>query len=266
MFFNNQHTRTPFVQLDTKKCKACWKCIEICPNQIINKVDLPWHKHAKIVKQDNCMGCLYCIDICQYGAYSINEGTNQKAEKKRELILNNFLINNLLLFCGLLMIFSGMTLQIGFHMDGPERQQIVAKEMQTQSISYELRVIDTSKIVCGFNYSAWSAIHKFVVVFFSLLMIYHTYVHWKWYKGVITKHLIGKNKQITILSALFLLVAVTGFIPWFIDLSGSTSIIRMFFIEIHDKLTLILIIFLILHVVRKAKWFASKYKKLKGFG
>ena len=71
MFFNRKHTRTPFVQLDTQKCKACWKCIENCPNQVINKIDLPWHKHALIVKPDACIGCLNCVNICQYGAYSL---------------------------------------------------------------------------------------------------------------------------------------------------------------------------------------------------
>jgi len=117
--------------------------------------------------------------------------------------------------------------------------------------------------VNNFNaFALWSTIHKFVIVFFFLLMIYHTYVHWKWYKGIITKHLIGKNRQVIILSVLFLLVAVTGLIPWFIDLSGSTSILRMLFIEIHDKITFILIVFFILHFVKRAKWYATAYKKL----
>jgi NAD-dependent dihydropyrimidine dehydrogenase PreA subunit len=267
MFFNSEHTRTSFIQLDTKKCKACWKCIEICPNQVIGKVDIPWHKHAKIVKHDDCTGCLNCIDICQYGAYSINDGTTQKTEKKRKHILNNFLINNLLFVFGLMMIFSGLTLQIGFHMGGPNRHQNGAHNVQFQSMQYEkLRATDANKTVFNFNYSAWSAIHKFVIVFFSLLMIYHTYVHWKWYKGVIAKHLIGKNRQLIILSVIFLLVAVTGLIPWFIDLLGGKGLIRMFFIEIHDKIALILIVFLVLHIVKRIKWFATIYAKLKGFG
>jgi len=42
-----------------------------CPNQVINKIDLPWHKHALIVKPDACIGCLNCVNICQYGAYSL---------------------------------------------------------------------------------------------------------------------------------------------------------------------------------------------------
>jgi len=163
-----------------------------------------------------------------------------------------------------MIIFSGLTLQIGYHMGGPGEQHINSRQIQSQSMQYEqLREIDTSKIVCGLNYSDWSNTHKFVIVFFSLLMVYHTYVHRKWYKGVITKHLIGKNKQVIILSVLFLLVAVTGLIPWFIDLLGGNSIFRMLFIEIHDKLTLILIVFFALHIIKRANWFAAAYAKLK---
>ncbi len=182
----------------------------------------------------------------------------------RKRTLNDFLINNLLFVSGLVMIFSGLTLQLGFHMGGPDGHQHGAHGVQSRSMQYEqLREINTSKIVCGFNYRAWSDIHKVVIVLFLILMIYHTYVHWKWYKVIFTKNLIGKNRQVIILSVLFLLVAATGFVPWFIDLSGSTSILRMFFIEIHDKITLILIVFLILHFVKRAKWFANAYTKLK---
>lgn len=248
MIFTRERTRTSFVQLDTRKCEACWKCIENCSNGVISKVDLPWHRHALIVEPDACTGCLDCMNICQYHAYSIADRTKQASEKTIKRTFNSFLINNLLLVSGLLMGFSGLVLQLGFHMGGPDEQ---------------VRQIDTSKIVCGLNYPAWSVIHKFVIVFFSLLMIYHTFIHWKWYKVVITKNLIGKNRQVFILSVLFLLVAVTGLVPWFIDLSGSTSNLRMLFIEIHDKLTLILIAFLILHIAKRAKWFTATYEKLK---
>jgi 2-oxoglutarate ferredoxin oxidoreductase subunit delta len=81
MFFNRNHTRTPFVQLDTQKCEACWRCIESCATQIISKVDLPWHKHALIVKPTECTGCLNCVNICKHGAYSIYNREKQETEK-----------------------------------------------------------------------------------------------------------------------------------------------------------------------------------------
>jgi len=59
------------------------------------------------------------------------------------------------------------------------------------------------------------------------------------------------------------MVIVTGFVPWFIDLIGGNSIICISFIEIYDKLIFILIVFLILHIIKRAKWFATGYVKLK---
>jgi NAD-dependent dihydropyrimidine dehydrogenase PreA subunit len=263
VFFKREHTRTQFVKLDTQKCKACWECINNCSNQVINKIDLPWHKHALIVEPSACTGCLNCVSICQYGAYSIYDRANQKAEKPGMRTFNNFLINNLLLISGFVMIFSGLVLQLGFHMSGSDKHQIGVPVVKSQSIGYEqIRGIDRNAIVYGLSYSDWSTTHKFTIVFFSLLMACHIYIHWKWYNVVITKHLVGKNRQVIILSVLFLLVAATGFIPWFIDLSEGNSIIRRLFIEIHDKLTLIFIVFLILHFVKRARWFGNAYAKL----
>jgi len=184
--------------------------------------------------------------------------------KRRRKTFDNFLVNILLLISGLVMVFSGLSLQLGYHRSGPGGQQIVVHGVQHESMRYEqIRGIDTSKIVHGFNYSSWSTIHKFAIVFFSLFMIYHIHAHWRWYKGVVTKHLIGKNIQVIILSALFLLVAVTGFIPWIIYLSGNSIILRIFFIEIHDKLALVLIVFLMLHVGNRLKWFFRVHQKLR---
>jgi 2-oxoglutarate ferredoxin oxidoreductase subunit delta len=68
--FNNRHTQTPFVQLNTRKCKACWKCIDSCNKKVIRKVNFPGHKHARISNADKCAGCLKCLKVCEYGAYT----------------------------------------------------------------------------------------------------------------------------------------------------------------------------------------------------
>jgi NAD-dependent dihydropyrimidine dehydrogenase PreA subunit len=260
-FLDCGHTRTPFIQLDTRKCKACWKCLEECPSRVINKVGLLWHKHALIVEPDKCTGCLKCISICEYDVFSEIDKASQGSERRRKRTFNNFLINNLLLISGLLMILSGLVLQMGFHFGAPDVHQAGVHEVQAQSVHYEqIRGIDTSKIVCGLTYPGWSAIHKFAIVCLSSLMMYHIYAHWKWYKGVIAKRLIRKSIQVIILSVLFLLVAITGYIPWFVDLSGSTSILRMLFIEIHDKIALVLIIFLIVHIIQRSKWMVKVHQ------
>lgn len=257
-------TKTLFIQLETRKCIACWECIENCQKQVIGKVNLPWHKHALIVHPDDCSGCCKCAKVCESGAISaINKiKVDQQIKKKTALI--NFLINNLLLVSGFAMVISGLMMQLGFHMGGPNGHHNGVHEINSPEIPYEqLREIDPSKIVFGFRYSDWSIAHKYAIVFFSLLMIYHIYTHWKWYKGIVKKRLIGKHIQVTALTLLAVLVAVTGLIPWIIDLSGANSILRLGLIEIHDKLALILVVFLILHLFQRRKWFTNTYAKLR---
>jgi 2-oxoglutarate ferredoxin oxidoreductase subunit delta len=249
--FRRDNTRTSHVQLDTEKCKACWKCLEDCPNQVIGKVDLLWHNHALIINPDNCTGCLKCMKACPQNAFSRSDNSKLEPEKQKKKSLNKFTINLALLFSAVVMVLSGLILQLGFHM-GEHRGS--DRGVPSRLILYKQSGgIDTSKIVFGLNYHDWSVTHKFAIVFVLLLMIYHTYTHWKWVKAVINKHLIRKNTQVITLSVFFLMTAITGLVPWFVDLSGSTNVLRLIFIEIHDKLALILIVYLFLHIYGRRK-------------
>jgi 2-oxoglutarate ferredoxin oxidoreductase subunit delta len=56
--------------------------MEECPKNVIGRINLPWHKHARIVNGSNCTGCMNCVKICQYGAfYLIPDGAKQEAVK-----------------------------------------------------------------------------------------------------------------------------------------------------------------------------------------
>jgi magnesium-transporting ATPase (P-type) len=203
------------------------------------------------------------MKICEHGAYSKIDKRKQEAQRQKKKTFQNFLINNLLLISGVVMALSGLSQQLGFHMGEHVEQEVRGQEELLQTIQYEqIRNIDTNKIVWGFNYSDWSTIHKYAIVFFSLFMIYHIYVHWRLYTGVLSKHLLNKNIQVITLSVLFIFVAVTGLVPWVIDLSGGKSILRLLFIEIHDKIALVFIIYLILHLIKRNKWFVSSYARL----
>jgi 2-oxoglutarate ferredoxin oxidoreductase subunit delta len=62
--------RTEYICCDSGKCKACWECLEACPNDVFGKINILIHKHVKIVNRDNCTGCLKCIKACGHRAIS----------------------------------------------------------------------------------------------------------------------------------------------------------------------------------------------------
>ncbi len=66
-----RHTRTRYISLDTKSCKACWTCLGACPQKVFGKVNLPFHKHAHIDRAENCKGCLRCVTACPTNALRI---------------------------------------------------------------------------------------------------------------------------------------------------------------------------------------------------
>lgn len=78
-FFKRELTNKAFVMLDTKKCEACWKCIDVCPNNVIGRINLPWHKHIRFANGSKCIGCMKCVKICMTGAIS-------KLNKEKEIV------------------------------------------------------------------------------------------------------------------------------------------------------------------------------------
>jgi hypothetical protein len=154
------------------------------------------------------------------------------------------LIVNFGLFCsGFISAFSGLAIQFNYHIGHHE-------------------AIDTNNKVLGFDYSGWTDVHKISIVFLTIFAITHIARHWKWYSSVVRKKLFSKNSQVLTLTMIFILVALTGYIPWLINMSGGNEITRKVFMEIHDKLTLILIIFLVLHIIKRFKWFMGNIRRL----
>lgn len=167
---------------------------------------------------------------------------------KRKNITLSFLINlALLIFC-ITMAFSGLMIQIGYHMGRHEN-------------------IDATRLVLGLTYFNWSAIHKISGVAASISAVLHIILHGKWYKTVLRKKsLIIKNQQVLVLSIVFILAAGTGYLAWFITSSSGSYSSGKFYIEMHDKIALILLAYLILHAAERLKWFltalASKVKEI----
>jgi NAD-dependent dihydropyrimidine dehydrogenase PreA subunit len=61
----NNRRETQYISLESRKCEACWKCIESCKNDVLGKIDIFFHKHSKIINADNCKGCRKCVKACE---------------------------------------------------------------------------------------------------------------------------------------------------------------------------------------------------------
>ncbi|MGA2503536.1 MAG: 4Fe-4S dicluster domain-containing protein [Anaerolineales bacterium] len=57
-----------FITMDTRRCEACWDCVEACPKQVLGKIDVIWHRHAIIRNAEACNGCKKCVRACESGA------------------------------------------------------------------------------------------------------------------------------------------------------------------------------------------------------
>ena len=230
--FNSDRVCTTYIRLNTSICKSCWRCINICPNNIIGKIDFLGHSHAIIKNADKCTGCLKCLNGCKINAITKKTEFGKGNQQLTKKATTNFLVHFGSLIVGLLMIASGLILQINYH----------------------LRHHLDSERFLSFDYHLWSDFHKISIVLFSVLISAHVLSHFKWYKVVLTKKLISKNTQVLYLTIIFLITGITGYIAWIIDLSDGLYSLRKLFIEIHDKIALILTIYIFLHIIKRINW------------
>ena len=75
------HIETRYIHLDTSQCKACWACVTACPRHILGKVDLRFHKHARVDQAEKCKGCLKCVKACINGAIHARETIHDNASR-----------------------------------------------------------------------------------------------------------------------------------------------------------------------------------------
>ncbi len=146
------------------------------------------------------------------------------------------IINVGLLFWGSVMSFSGLLMQICYHIGNHGG-------------------VESNGDVLGISYSGWSLVHKTSIVVFSVFMIYHVALHRKWYKVICKKRLFDKNKPVFILTVIFILAVISGYIPWLMALTGINTSLHKVFIEIHDKMALFLFVFMLLHILKRRKRF-----------
>jgi len=66
----HRRTSTPFLDLDRSLCQACWCCVAVCPEDVLGKLEFPFHKHAVVDAGERCTGCGSCLKACKSGALS----------------------------------------------------------------------------------------------------------------------------------------------------------------------------------------------------
>ncbi len=64
--------QTAYISINAHNCVACWHCYNACPKQVFGKVDVLGHRHIRIKKAADCIGCMKCVQVCQHSA--IQEG------------------------------------------------------------------------------------------------------------------------------------------------------------------------------------------------
>ena len=145
------------------------------------------------------------------------------------------LFNYLLLAAAAVTSLSGVIIQVGYHIGNPST------------------LIKTTRTMWGLLYRHWQLIHLTAAFLFLVLSVYHLYKHRKWYKGVIKKRTFSRHKELLLFTLIFALSAVAGLIPWTGSLFVPTSTTRCAIIEIHDKIALLLIVFIYLHIAKRVK-------------
>ena len=63
-----RHTETKFIHVSTNLCEACWSCLDVCPEQVLGKLEFGPHRHIRIDDVESCNGCKKCVRACPHQA------------------------------------------------------------------------------------------------------------------------------------------------------------------------------------------------------
>lgn len=152
----------------------------------------------------------------------------------------NLITDLLLLPSGFLTVFSGILLQIKYHMG---------------------RLPKTTEVL-SINYYEWTVIHKYASVLFFVILCVHIYLHKEWYISLFRKIPV-KRERTSRLALILLVTSLLGFIPWGQSIINSllgrpSPVTERIFVEIHDKLGILLMIKIIMHVWKRFGWIVKR--------
>lgn len=93
----------------------------------------------------------------------------------------------------------------------------------------------------------WAVSHVLTSLFFLIFAILHIVTHWSWYKGIIRNGIGRKSRVTVILSAVFVLVSITGIALLGID--GANSLMGQW----HYRIGIVTIILSVGHVLKRIR-------------
>lgn len=141
-------------------------------------------------------------------------------------------LNVVLLASGILCAGSGLLLQLHYHVGGGSR-------------------LPPGDIFWGQSYSFWSLFHIINSILLLAAVLLHTKRHLKIYKNLLAKRRFGNHRELLLFTFTFATAAILGMAAW--TMSAFSHFIRHSFIEVHDKVSLLLIVFLVLHIWRRKR-------------
>ncbi len=155
----------------------------------------------------------------------------------------NFYLNLVNFLPYLILIYSGLAIQLNYHM-------------------HEL---PDDHLVLSLNKFSWVLIHKISGAISLAGTIVHCILHWKYIKAV-TKKIFSRKSKIKVFSSYYLfiigiLTIIPAMLSWIFVNYNNPS--RFFFIEIHDKLAMLFLIFTIVHMISRTRWMLKVYQKIK---
>jgi ferredoxin len=67
--FSLLHFReTKYIRLSPRQCQGCWECVQVCPEEVLVKMDRTRHPHVHIRNSQACSGCKKCVRACEHAA------------------------------------------------------------------------------------------------------------------------------------------------------------------------------------------------------
>lgn len=166
----------------------------------------------------------------------------RKSKNAFDSVKLNFYLNLLNFFPFVILAVSGLIIQIEYH----------------------IHELPDAYVVSGLNRSGWLLIHKISSVISFAGIVLHCIMHRKYIVTVTKKILNRKNKPKILLSYYLLIIYIPASLiclfTW-IFLNHEDTL-RHTLIEVHDKLTILLIIFTAVHLIQRAGWMVRTIKKL----